>query len=43
MKDRMLKIKDRLNSIKILGPKRNEDDVLMEVPNRRDLFMMLLQ
>ena len=33
LKERTLEIKELLGSIKVLGPKRAEEEILMELPN----------
>ena len=43
LKDRTLEIIDLLNSIKIVGPKKQDEDILMELPNRSHLREMIIQ
>ena len=43
LKERTLVVNDLLASIRVLGPKRGEDEILMELPSRTHLRQMLTE
>ena len=43
LRERTLEIADLLGSIKVIGPKRSDDEVLMELPDRGTLQQMVIQ
>ena len=43
LKERALEIIDLLGSIKVLGPIRTEEEVLMDLPNRKQLREMIIE
>ena len=43
LKERNLEIAELLASIKVIGPKKNAADILMEMPNRRHLRESIIE